>query len=416
MMTWFTLAIRNLFRNGRRSFFTILAISLGFAAVNALGGFTDYIFTNLKNAYIYNQANGHLSIFKQGFLHEGKLNPTEYLLDEKDVSVIQAVLHNHPEVIVASPQLHISGLLSNGQVSTIFIAAGRVPSEVRTINSYARGRMSNIKLFTGKPLEDDLAYGVGLSKGLAEQLKFELDATAVAMAPTVSGQINALDAQVLQVFNSPVEALEDKLMLVPLKFAQSLYDTSGIDRLIVLLQNDMQTEPMQALLAQELAARGLKLDIKTWNELSPFYTKVKQMFDVIFMVTFLIVFAIVVMSVINTVGMAIMERTREIGTLRALGLKRRGVIGLFAIESMLLGLFGSLLGMILTLSIWWGIKIMEPTWIPPQISSRIPLEIYLVPNYMLYSILLLVVLSLIAACLPARKAARMEIVGALGHV
>jgi putative ABC transport system permease protein len=416
MMTWITLAIRNLFRNGRRSFFTILAISLGFAAVNALGGFTDYIFTNLQNAYIYNQANGHLSIFRQGFLHEGKLNPTQYLLDEKDVSVIQAVLHKHPEVIIASPQLHISGLLSNGQVSTIFIASGRVPSEVRTINSYARGGLSKIKLFTGKQLEDELVYGVGLSKGLAEQLKFDLGSTAVAMAPTVSGQINALDAQVLQVFNSPVEALEDKLMLVPLKFAQNLYDTTGIDRLVVLLQNVGQTESMRAILVQELAAQGLKLDIKTWNELSPFYTKVKQMFDVIFMFTFLIVFTIVVMSVINTVGMAIMERTREIGTLRALGLKRRGVIGLFAIESMLLGFFGSLLGVLLTLAVWWGIKVMEPTWIPPQISSRIPLEIYLVPNYMLYSIVLLVVLSLIAACLPARKAARMEIVSALGHV
>ncbi|MDD5581178.1 MAG: FtsX-like permease family protein [Methylobacter sp.] len=416
MMTWITLAVRNLFRNGRRSFFTILAISLGFAAVNALGGFTDYIFTNLKNAYIYNQANGHLSIFKQGFLQEGKLNPTEYLLDEKDVSVVRSVLHGHPEVVIASPQLHISGLLSNGKVSTIFVAAGRVPSDVRTINSYARGGMSKIKLFDGKPLEDDLVYGVALSKGLAEQLKFDLGSTAVAMAPTVTGQINALDAQVLQMFNSPNEALEDKLMLVPIKFAQNLYDTTGIDRLIVLLQNDAQTESMRTLLAQELAAHGLKLDIKTWNELSPFYTKVKQMFDVIFMFTFLIVFTIVVMSVINTVGMAIMERTREIGTLRALGLKRRGVIGLFAIESMLLGFFGSLLGMIITLSVWWGIKIMEPTWIPPQITSRIPLEIYLVPNYMLYSVLLLVLLSLIAACLPARKAGRMEIVSALGHV
>lgn len=111
-----------------------------------------------------------------------------------------------------------------------------------------------------------------------------------------------------------------------------------------------------------------------------------------------------------------MERTREIGTLRALGLKRRGIIGLFAIESMLLGFFGSLLGVMLTLSVWWGIKVMEPTWIPPQITSRIPLEIYLVPYYMLYSTLLLVALSLIAACLPARKAARMEIVSALGHV
>ena len=68
MLTWLTLATRNLLRNGRRSLFTIAAIGLGFLAVNVLGGFTAYIFTSLQDSYIYAEANGHLSIFKSGFL------------------------------------------------------------------------------------------------------------------------------------------------------------------------------------------------------------------------------------------------------------------------------------------------------------------------------------------------------------
>ncbi|MBP1148188.1 ABC transporter permease [Methylocaldum sp. RMAD-M] len=415
MMTWIKLALRNLFRNRRRSLFTILAIGLGFAAVNTLGGFTAYIFTSLKDSYIYAQGNGHLSVFKTGFLQEGKLDPTRYLIDEEEMGVIQQVLARHPEIVVVAPQLHISGLLSNGKVSTIFIAAGRVPSAVRRINEHARGMIGKIQLFDGKSLEDDVIHGIGLSRGLAEQLNLDLGSDAVAMAPTVSGQINALDAQVFQLFDGPVEALEDKLMSVSLKFAQSLYDTGSVDRLTLLLTNDDTTETVRAQLAGELAAEGLKLEVKTWNELSTFYTKVKQMFDVIFLFTFLIVFTIVVMSVINTVSMAIMERTREIGTLRALGFKRRGIVGLFAAESMLLGILGSLLGMALTLITWSGVAFFKPTWIPPQITRRVPLEVYLVPDYMLYSILLLIVLSLAAASLPARTAARMQIVGALGH-
>jgi len=414
-MTWIKLALRNLFRNRRRSLFTILAIGLGFAAVNTLGGFTAYIFTSLKDSYIYAQGNGHLSLFKTGFLQEGKLDPTRYLIDEREMGVIQKVLARHPEIVVVAPQLHISGLLSNGKVSTIFIAAGRVPSAVRRINGHARGTIGKIQLFDGKPLEDDVIHGIGLSHGLAEQLNLGLGSDAVAMAPTVSGQINALDGQVFQLFDAPVEALEDKLMSVSLKFAQSLYDTGSVDRLTLLLKDDGLTESVRALLAEELAAEGLKLEVKTWNELSTFYTKVKQMFDVIFLFTFLIVFTIVVMSVINTVSMAIMERTREIGTLRALGFKRRGIVRLFAIESMLLGILGSLLGMALTLLTWSGVAVFKPTWVPPQITRRVPLEVYLVPDYMLYSVLLLIVLSLAAASLPARTAARMQIVGALGH-
>lgn len=415
MMTWITLAIRNLFRNRRRSLFTILAIALGFAAVNTLGGFTEYIFTNLRDSYIYFQGNGHLTVYKTGFLKEGKLNPTQYLLDEADVAIVKEVASQHPEVLIVTPQLHISGLLSNGKISTIFIAVGRVPSDIGAIHARARGMLSKVSPFEGKPLEDDVAYGVGLSRGLAEEFNFGIGSNPVAMATTVSGQVNALDAQVYQLFTSPVEALEDKLMVVPLKFAQDLYDTTSVDRLAVLLNDTHLTNAMRLQLAEELTARGLNVEVKTWDEQSAFYTKVKQMFDIIFLFSFLIVFTIVVMSVVNTVSMAIMERTREIGTLRALGVKRRGIVGLFAMESMLLGVFGSILGVILTIIIWAAIGFFRPTWVPPQIALRVPLEVYLVPHYMLDSVLLLVSLSLISASLPARKASRLEIVSALGH-
>ena len=414
-MTWIKLALRNLFRNYRRSLFTILAICLGFAAVNVLGGFTAYIFTNLRDSFIYLQANGHLTVFKSGFLKEGKLDPTRYVLDETEAKLIEEISRRHSEVLVVTPQLNISGLLSNGRVSTIFLAAGRVPSDVRIITSHARGMLDSLQQFTGKQLEDDVIYGVGLSRGLAEQFGFDIGSNPIVMASTVSGQVNALDTQVFQLFDSPNEALDDKLMLVPLKFAQALYDTSSVDRINILLDRTDLTETMRARLAQDFANAGLLVEIKAWNELNPFYTKVRRMFEVIFLFTFLIVLAIVVMSVVNTVSMAIMERTREIGTLRALGLKRHGIVRLFAMESMLLGIVGSVLGIILTLVVWLAIAGFEPTWVPPQIARRVPLEVYLVPEYMTFSLISLVVLSLLATSLPARKAARMEIVSALAH-
>ena len=415
MMTWIKLAIRNLFRNGRRSLFTIVAIGLGFLAVNALGGFTAYIFTSLQDSYIYAEANGHLTIFKDGFLSKGKLDPTRYLLTEKEINAIRQILSRHPEVIIATPQLQISGLLSNGQVSTIFVASGRVPSDVQAISSHALGVMGRVKLYDGQPLADNAGYGIGISHGLAQQLNLKLGSTAVAMAPTVSGQINALDAQLRQFIDAPIEALEDKLATVPLKFAQNLYDTESVDRLTLLLKSNDQTYAMKKRLTSEFAAAGLNLEIKTWNELSPFYTKVKKMFNVIFMITFLIVFTIVVMSVVNTITMAVMERTREIGTLRALGVKRKGIIALFSLESMVLGTFGLLFGVALTLLVIYTVGFLQPTWIPPQITREVPLQIHLVSEYWFYSFLLLLLLSLFSAFLPARKAARMEITNALGY-
>ena len=415
MITWVKLAFRNLLRNGRRSLFTILAIGVGFLAVNTLGGFTRYIFQSLKDSYIYAEANGNLTVFKQGFLDHGKLEPTKFLLDTAEVKTMREILARHPEVLVVTPQLRISGLISNGKVSTIFFAPGRVPSDVAAISSHAVGVMGRAKLYDGKPLSDALGYGIGITKGLARQLNVALGTGAVAMSPTVSGQINALDAQIVQFVDAPDEALEDTFATVPLKFAQDLYDTKSVDRLTILLRDDAQTLPMRATLTREFAAAGLAVDVKTWNELSPFYMKVKKMFNVIFFITFLIVFTIVVMSIVNTVTMAIMERTREIGTLRALGVKRRGIVGLFAIESLMLGVFGALLGIMFNLALLWTVDRIQPVWIPPQVSREVPLQIYFVPDYWLYSVVTLLLLSLAASLLPARKAARMVIVTALGY-
>ena len=74
------------------------------------------------------------------------------------------------------------------------------------------------------------------------------------------------------------------------------------------------------------------LEIKEWVELAPFYVKAKKMFEFIFVFVFIIVLTVSVMSVINTLGMSIMERTQEIGTMRALGAQRGFVWRMFMVE------------------------------------------------------------------------------------
>jgi putative ABC transport system permease protein len=204
-------------------------------------------------------------------------------------------------------------------------------------------------------------------------------------------------------------------MRVTFEMAQSLYDTKSADKIIVLLNDWRKTEAMRSILRMKLAHAGIDCELRTWNELSLFYSKVRQMFDMIFLFIFCIVLVIVVMSVINTMGMAVLERTREIGTLRALGLKQRGVSFLFALEGGLLGLLGSLLGVALHLTVWTVIKTYPITYTPPNISSPVPLTVGLVPGALVAMLLCMIVLSLGAAITPARHAAKQNVVSALGH-
>ncbi len=140
------------------------------------------------------------------------------------------------------------------------------------------------------------------------------------------------------------------------------------------------------------------------------------MFDIIFGLVFAIITTIVTMSVLNTIGMAVVERTKEIGTLRAIGLKGPGVITLFGIESALLGIIGAFSGLIITVCLALATGLLKPTWEPPVTAREIVWEIRILPDYLLTTFLILVVFTSLAAIAPARRAAKQSIVDSLGHV
>ena len=416
MITWFKIALRNLFKNRRRSFITALAIALGFAAVNLFAGFTVYMYSGNRAIAVFGGCGGHLTIFKEGFLEKGKLDPARYLLKPVEIQAVKDICEKNPRVVLVTPQLSISGLISNGEISTIFIAQGIVPSAVDVFLSKFTMMQEMKGILGGLRLDKDKMYGVAMASGLARLLDLKKGSNAVAFTTTIDGQMNALDLEVLHTFDAPSDAMNDKAMRVPFSFAQTLYDTNRAERIAVLLTETEHTEPIRSQLQRAFSEKGLNLEVKTWEEMSQWYRRVKEMFDVIFAFLFTIVFIIVVMSVINTMSMTVIERTREIGTLRALGLKRRGVTFLFAIESTLLGIFGTIGGAILTFTGWWLTYLLKPTWIPPGMTRRVAINIGLVPETMLWGFVFLTVLCLLASLIPARRAAGENVVDALGHV
>lgn len=412
MIKWMKIAFRNILKNKRRSLMTLLAIAVGFAAVSLFRGYADRTYWGIRQMAVRGEGLGHLAIYKKGWLEKGKIDPDRYMISKNEIQRIIDLVKEQDDVILATPQIHISGLVSNGQTSTIFLANGVKPRDEKTI----KGGWAAFSPVKGNSLSAEKTYGVEMAEDLAKFLDLKPGSDAVVMAPTLDGQMNALDIEVAGVYDTGSDATNDKFLRVPFAFAQSLYDTEKADRIVVLLVNWKKTELARKRLLSMLSDEGLQCEIKTWNELSLFYSKVKGMLDMIFMFLFLIVLVIVVMSVVNTMGMAVLERTREIGTLRALGLKRRGVGLLFAIEGGMIGLLGSIFGIVLNIVAWAIIRGVEPSYIPPGVSTRVSLTINLVPQAMIMLMMFLVLLSLIAAILPARRAARQNVVDALGHV
>ncbi len=419
-MNTLRLAFRGLTRNRRRSLMTLLAIALGFSAIALFAGYTHNIYDGLSRQSIHGELLGHLTLSKPGMDREGKLYPERYLLSSAEVGKISELLRREPHVRLVAPRLALSGIISNGRASTIFIAEGIEPEAMDKLqeNLLTEGQRAN-KIFNGVMKHLDAAHPdvVELSAGLAELLHLRLHDQAAMLVNTISGQANALDVTVGGTFNTGNAGSNDKFAFIPLALAQSLYDAEGrADRLTVLLDDVAQTELMRARLQEKLRAAGFDLQIKTWEDLSSFYTQVHGMFDMIFGFIFSIVLTVVIMSVANSMGMTVVERTREIGTLRAIGLRRAGVKRLFATESLLLSLFGCLAGLVITLVVRYSVNNAGISYVPPNSAAPTLLLVDLDVIRMLFTLVLMVAVGTLAAWLPARRAAKQQIIESLGHV
>ena len=182
--------------------------------------------------------------------------------------------------------------------------------------------------------------------------------------------------------------------------------------MVVLLDKTDDTDRVLASLRPPLVQKGYEL--ASWRELSDFYDKTRQLYDRQFGVLRLIILLMVLLSVANSVNMTLFERTREFGTLLALGDRPGTVFQLIMTESVLLGLIGAVLGMALgCLSAWLISAIGIPMPPPPNANIGYTAYIRLLPAEVLTAGAIGFVATCLAAVLPARRVSRMPVVDAL---
>ncbi|NNE92828.1 MAG: ABC transporter permease [Verrucomicrobiales bacterium] len=414
-MSWLALASRNLLRNARRSITTIAAVALGYAAVNIFAGFSSYMFTSIRQAYIYDQANCHVQVWKKDARHYSGSDPGAYLLSAEEFEEIKQFASEDPRIELAAGMLEVRGNVDVDGTQSFFLGRAMVPSEQDAIHAKATSlRSRNHERFEGRPIADDTPEGIGITRGMQENFGIEVGADVILMGPDISGQLNATGAQVFQILDLASEALNNRFVYLPLELAQEYFSTDKVTCVRLLLKNEEETDAVAEDLREKFADRDW--EVLPWYHVSDLYLRTKRMFDIIFGLVFVIIITIVTMSVLNTIGMAVVERTKEIGTLRAIGLKRPGVVKLFGIESGLLGVIGATVGLLLTAGFSLLIAGLKPTWEPPVTTRAVIWEIHLVPAYLTISFLVLVLFTFLAAIAPARRASRQSIVDALGHV
>lgn len=407
-MNYFKLGIRNILRNTRRSIATAFAVAFGFAAINLFSGYIHNVYAGLGNQAVRSERLGHLTVTKKDALNGGKLEPEKFIFAGEELQRLVALLKADDALSLVALRLGVSGIVSNGDVSTIFIGEGMAPEDIVFLQGdFRRDR--------GTLLDPERPGGAAVASDLASMLHLTKDSYAVLVGSTVTGQTNAIDIDVGALFNTGNAGTNDKYIVLPLNLAQQLLNTDGADRIILMLKDGQALEIERVRLAKLLKESDFDLDLHSWQELSAFYTKVRNLFDMIFTFIFAIVLVIVLMSIVNTMSMSVVERTREIGTLRALGMNGRKVIYLFTVEGLLLVLVGGILGLIMTGVIGVVVNLARLSYTPPNNSDPVLLLIDIVPPMLVSSFVVLAIVAAFAALLPARRASRQSVVDALSH-
>jgi putative ABC transport system permease protein len=406
-MTWLWFALKNVRRNGRRALLTFLIAGVGAAALLVFGGYGQYTYAALQEASA--RDTGHLVLAHRDFFDGDEDLPMQHGL--ADPAGLEGGLREDPRVRAALPRLQLSGLLSNGDKSAVFVGTGvDAGGEFKVRGPF-------LTLTEGTALSPTPAPGelpeILVGKELARTLRAHPGSVLTLLATTVEGSLNAQDVRVRGVYTVGVDDLDRRAVMVHLATAQKLLLTDKASTLSVYLRSAVELPAVRA----DLAARHPELAIRTWLDQAVYYRAVRALYDRIFGLLGLVIVVLVLFAVSNTIGMAVVERTREIGTFRALGATPGLVTRNFVLEGLAVGAGGALLGSLLATAAALAIDAfhvqMPP---PPGRSVGYPLHLDLTPDLFLWAGLAVTFAAALAAWAASRKAAARHIVEALTHV
>jgi len=467
-MILFKIAFRNILRNVRRSLMTASAIAVGTIALVLFGEYLSFVMVGLETGAVNN--TGHFTVFKEGYFDFGSGNPAAYSIDhyEADMALIENDPVLKPMLNVVTPTVSLFGIAGNFSIDTskTFFGVGFVPSDrdkMRHWDEYALNRTRRYGPigFTDADVNHGVV-GIGLARilgicaplhvpdcppppkpketvvegappapdvpGLTTSDRAAAQAQEGDEAPridllgaTTGGAPNVVSFFVNKAENQGVKELDDSYVGMNIKLAQELLYGRGEHKAVSIEIQLNRSEDMpaaRARLAELFRQHHLALEIHDFKDMSPQYNQIVSFLSAVFSFISVIIGVIALFTIVNTMSMSVLERTNEIGTARAMGVRRGGIRLQFLVEGCMLGAIGATLGIVLATALAYWFNHMGITYTPPGQAAPVPLILrtHGVGGLLFTVWIILLVISAIASVVPAGRAAKMKVVDALRHV
>ena len=381
-MIW-KFAYRNLLRNKRRSLSTGVAICVGFVGLNLLGAYIFRAKMALDTTSIYSAQKGHVSIYKKDSIEQYQIKPKKYIFNVDEQAQIDQILKEFSsEVEYVGKQISVPGLLSNGTKSHPVVIYGFDPVAFKNsltqpaLLEWAKdwvlpSQLEDADLFLKNP------ETLSITPKIAELLSFKYplksnEAVQIA-ARTFDGDLNAINADLGAEHTTGMQFLEDTIVLIPIAKVQELLATDAVETISVYLKQDVSVNHFLGQLKTKMASLGFGTDIYRFDDpvINAIHSGSMGFLYVMGGFFLFLICTAVSLTIINSLTMGIIERTREIGTLRAVGFKSSDVVKLFVRESVLLSVISMLFGIFVSFLASSAVNAANIRFFPPGASTMI---------------------------------------------
>lgn len=339
----FRLAMRNIFRNTRRTVLTILLISCGLAALL----FTD--------SFVNGMVKTMVSISTKTFLGHAQLHNTLYRgsgdVDDYMVNTgsLYQQLENSPSVKAYSPRTMSGAMLSSSQnISSVMMLGVNGDQEANV--SVLKQAMLSGSYLTGKDNEIIIGYD------LADLLEVTLgDRLVVTVSAAHGGDLSQELFRVSGLFKFNDRNMDKNMAFINLKRSQKLLNINGVHQIALALNDVALADDASLPLWHQFNSE--EIEINNWRELVPQLGSILEMSKFSTLIVAVIMFSLVALGLINSMFMSIYERHQEFGVLLALGTRPLQIFNQIISEGCLIGLFSAVFGLMLggILSYWISI-------------------------------------------------------------
>ena len=407
-------AIRHIMRNRRRTILTLLAVLIPVYFLIFMFGFINSMMQDMfETATRFD--TGHVQILAEEVKGSGLAMP---LMRNTDVAL--AALASVDGIEWSTVRLDLPALASVGERTRTVYVRGLVPEEIDPVSN-----MSD-RIVEGEFITSD-SDGVVVGEELAELLDLTVGDDMVLLGVHPDTSLGAIRAPIVGIFNSPEATMGRTMVIASLATVRRLARSETVASAIVIrvdgVTGPLDTSRLDEVTAALTAALPAGYDVKNWLDLVPFVKAYMTILTPMMVIMAAIFFGLGALVVTNTLYLSVMERTREIGLILALGASRARVMSMVLMEAGIITVAGAFYGALVGVGLVWIVQAFGgiPLWgqmadYMKEMGITPVLNMNIRASQVLLSAGAMTVVALLAAWLPARKASKLEPMEAMRYV